>query len=191
MYSTVPITAPSTVASAGRACCQLQIVDDRGIPGHGPATGRPVDRAMPKSMINASSSSSIMMLAGLRSRWTTSALCASTRPETTERAIRSARTGGSRPSCRSTRGEVGALDVRHRDVLDAADLTEIVNADDVPVRDLPREQQLALETPLDFGRRLRIGHHFGANHLDGDRRPRVPHPTPDTRRPCRRSPAAG
>ena len=83
--------------------------------------------------------------------------------------MRRARRGGSGPSCFSTRREVGALDVRHRDVLDAADVAEIVNADDVPVRDLPREQQLALETALDFGRRLWIGHHLRANDLEGNR----------------------
>src|SRR5262249_39147623 len=43
------------------------------------------------------------------------------------------------------RGEIITLDVRHRDVLDAADLSEIVNTDDVLVRDLAGEQQLALE----------------------------------------------
>ena len=56
---------------------------------------------------------------------------------------------GSLPSREDGR-EIVALDVRHRDVLDAVDLAEIVNADDVLVRDLPGEQQLALEAALDF-----------------------------------------
>ena len=47
------------------------------------------------------------------------------------------------------RRQVAALDVRHRDVLDAVDLAEVVNADDVLVRDLTREEQLLLEAPLD------------------------------------------
>ena len=47
--------------------------------------------------------------------------------------------------------EVGAVDVRHRDVLDAVDLAEVVNADDVLVRDLAGQQQFALEAALDFG----------------------------------------
>ena len=41
------------------------------------------------------------------------------------------------------RREVCALDVRHRDVLDAVDLAEVVDADDVLVGDLARENQLA------------------------------------------------
>ena len=41
-------------------------------------------------------------------------------------------------------------DVRHRDVLDAVDLAEVVDADDVLVRDLAREQQFALEAPLEL-----------------------------------------
>ncbi len=48
--------------------------------------------------------------------------------------------------------EVGALEVRHRDVLDAVDLAEIVNAHDVLVRDLPREHQLLLEAALHLAR---------------------------------------
>ena len=43
---------------------------------------------MPKSMISASPSAPSMMLAGLRSRWTTPASCAATSPDTTERATR-------------------------------------------------------------------------------------------------------
>ena len=107
-------------------------------------------------MIIASSSASIMMLAGFRSRWTTPALCAATSPATTERAMRSTSATGSGLRLRSTVDEIGAVDVRHRDVLDAVDLAEVVNADDVLVRDLAREQQLALEAPLDLGGRRRI-----------------------------------
>jgi hypothetical protein len=42
---------------------------------------------MPKSMINASPCESIMMLAGFRSRCTTPAACAATRPDTTARMV--------------------------------------------------------------------------------------------------------
>ena len=57
---------------------------------------------------------------------------------------------GSLPSRRSDRREIVALDVRHRDVLGAVDLAEVVNADDVLVGDLTGQQQLALESPLDL-----------------------------------------
>ena len=66
------------------------------------------------------------------------------------------------------RREVGSLDVRHRDVLDAVDLAEIVNADDVLVSDLARQEEFALEAPLEFVRRVEILHRLGANDLDRD-----------------------
>jgi hypothetical protein len=69
--------------------------------------------------------------------------------------------------------EVLAVDERHRDVLDAADLAEVMNPDDVLVGDLPGEQQLALESPFDFSRGLRLGHHFRPDHFDGDRDAKV------------------
>src|SRR5438105_769260 len=65
--------------------------------------------------------------------------------------------------------EVDAVDVRHRDVLDSIDLAEVVNADDVLVRDLPGEHQFALEAALDVGARGRIGHDLGTDHFDRDR----------------------
>ena len=120
-------------------------------------------------MIIASSSAPIMMLAGFRSRWTTPALCASTSPATT--AASDAQDVGEQaavPSRLRIDDEVGALDVRHRDVLDAVDLAEVVNADDVLVRDLAREQQLALEAALDFRRGRRIRHHLRTDDLDRD-----------------------
>src|SRR2546427_945509 len=67
------------------------------------------------------------------------------------------------------RREIGALDVWHRDVLHAFDVAEIVNADDVLVRDLAREQQLLLELPLDLRRRVRVDGGVGADQLQGDR----------------------
>ena len=66
--------------------------------------------------------------------------------------------------------KIGAVQERHRDVLDAVDLAEIVNPDDVLVGDLPGEQQLALESAFDFLRRLRVGReNLRSNHLDGHR----------------------
>ncbi|HMF97670.1 MAG TPA: hypothetical protein VKE96_25400 [Vicinamibacterales bacterium] len=45
-----------------------------------------------------------------------------------------------------------ALDERHRDVLDAVDFVDVVNADHVLVGDLASEQQLVLEALLRLGR---------------------------------------
>ena len=61
-----------------------------------------------------------------------------------------------------------ALDERHRQVLDAVDLAEVVNADDVLVRDLARQHELALEARLELLRRRRVRLRAGANHLDRD-----------------------
>ena len=65
-------------------------------------------------------------------------------------------------------GQIAAVDVRHRDVLDAVDLAEIVNANDVLVRDVPGEQQLALEAALEIARGGGVLQRFGTNHLDRD-----------------------
>ena len=43
-----------------------------------------------------------------------------------------------------------ALDERHRQVLDAVDLAEVVDADDVLVGDLAGQHQLALEALLEL-----------------------------------------
>ncbi len=128
-----------------------------------------VERAMPKSMISAWSSASTMMLAGFRSRWTTLASCAAASPETTCRAIPKRAPDGHPALARQDGRQVGTLDVRHRDVLDAVDLAEVVNADDVPVSDLPGEQQLALEPLLDLPRGGRVRHGLRADDLDRNR----------------------
>ena len=67
------------------------------------------------------------------------------------------------------RREIRPLDVRHRDVLDAVDLAEVVNADDVAVSDLPCEQQLLFEAPLDVLGRGGVSRDLGANDLQRDR----------------------
>ena len=63
-------------------------------------------------------------------------------------------------------GEVRPVDVRHRDVLDAVDLAEIVNANDILVGHVPGEQQFAFEAPLQVAHRGCILEGLGANDLD-------------------------
>src|SRR5262245_64895528 len=72
--------------------------------------------------------------------------------------------------------QVVALDVRHRDVLDAIDLTEVVNAHDVGVCDLPGQQQLAFEATLQLPRRTRVARDFGSDDLqrNGDAELAIP-----------------
>ena len=62
-----------------------------------------------------------------------------------------------------------ALDERHRQVLDAVDLAEVVDADDVLVRDLAGQHQLALESQLEIFRRGGVRLREGSNHLDRNR----------------------
>ncbi len=66
------------------------------------------------------------------------------------------------------RRQIRALEVRHRDVLDAVDFAEVVNADDVLVRDLPCEQQLLLEPALDRARGIPIARRLGTDHFHRD-----------------------
>ena len=66
------------------------------------------------------------------------------------------------------RRQIRAVHVRHRDVLDAVHVAEIVNAHDVLVRHLSREEELALETPLERGRRLGIACDVGTDHFQRD-----------------------
>ena len=106
------------------------------------------------------------MLAGFRSRCTTPASCAATSPAATWRAMDSALRDGQLPLAVQDRREVGAVDVRHRDVLHALDFAEVVNAHHVLVGDVPRQQQLALEALLEIARGRRVGHRLGADHLD-------------------------
>src|SRR6185436_20795332 len=56
-------------------------------------------------------------------------------------------------------------DERHRDVLDAVDLAHVVNAYDIAVRHLPRQQQFLLEAPLDVAHGDRIPGDLGPHHL--------------------------
>ena len=137
-------------------------------PGIG-GPGMPIERAMPKSMSKALPCRSTMMLAGFRSRWTMPSACAATSPESDCLAIDSVRASGMRPSSPKNGREILAFDVRHRDVLDAVDLSEVVNSDDVLVRDLPGEEQLALESPLQVLGGGLIVCNLRPNHLQRDR----------------------
>ena len=136
MYSTVPTTAAPTVI----------VNPDAPV----------VERAMPKSMISAWPSPSTMMLAGFRSRCTTPASCAAARPDATSLAKRERAIDRQPAVALQDRREVRSLHVRHRDVRDAVDLAEVVNADDVLVRDLAGEQELALEAALELAGRFRV-----------------------------------
>ena len=78
------------------------------------------------------------------------------------------------PFLREQLGEVRAVDERHRDVLDAVDLAEIVNADDIDVRDLPRQHELALEATLELLGRHRIGIGLDDFERERQRQLRVP-----------------
>ena len=64
--------------------------------------------------------------------------------------------------------QVASFDERHRQVLDAVDLADVVNADDVLVRDLARKQKLTLETMLELGRYPGIGADFRFDDFERD-----------------------
>ena len=134
------------------------------------------DRAIPKSMMMAWSPTS-MMLAGLRSRCTMPASCAATSPG--HHIPDDRQRGGHRQLAVPLQHgrEIRAFEVRHRDVLDAVDLAEIVNADDVLVGHLAGEDQFLLEPALHFPRRFRVARCLGANDFEGDPLPElgVPH----------------
>ena len=66
------------------------------------------------------------------------------------------------------RRQIHPLDIRHRDVLDAVDLAEVVNADDVLVRHLPSEQKFLLESSLQLSARAVFGVHLRSDDLERD-----------------------
>ena len=90
------------------------------------------------------------MLAGFRSRCTMPDLVRGAKPGHHLARERQRPRDGQLAFRREQAREVGAVHERHRDVLDAVDLAEVVNADDVGVRDLPREHELALEPALEL-----------------------------------------
>ncbi len=64
------------------------------------------------------------------------------------------------------RRQLLALDERHGDELDAVDLAEVVDAHDVLVRHLAREQQFLLEAALQHGGRRGVRRHLRPDDLD-------------------------
>ena len=76
-----------------------------------------------------------------------------------------------------TVAQIGPVEVRHRDGLDAVDLAEVVNAHDVLVRHLAGEDQLLFEPALHFPRCLGIARCLGPNDFQRDALPElgVPH----------------
>ena len=64
--------------------------------------------------------------------------------------------------------EVRPFEIRHADVLDAVDLAEIVDADDVLVGDLPCEYELLLEAALHLARCARVAGRLRPNDLERD-----------------------
>jgi hypothetical protein len=65
------------------------------------------------------------------------------------------------------------LDVRHRQVLHAALVTDVVNAHHVTMRDLAREHELALEAPLEHRAEARRGNDLGTDDLQRNREPEL------------------
>ena len=64
--------------------------------------------------------------------------------------------------------QIRAVHIRHRDVLDAVNLPEVVDADDVLVGDVARQEQFAFEAAFEIAGDGWIGHRLGADHLDGN-----------------------
>ena len=164
MYSMVPTTKPTIVCAAVAA----RTAPAGNVPAAPPAGGPEVDRATPKSITRPSPSASTMMLAGLRSRCTTPARWAAPSPDATLRAMIITRHRQLALALEDG-GQVLALEERHRDVLEAVDLADVVDADDVLVRDLAGEQQLLLEPLLEHAGGQRIGGHFGTDGLQRHR----------------------
>ena len=69
--------------------------------------------------------------------------------------------------------KVGTLEIRHRDVLDAVDFAEVVDANDILMSNLSSEDELLLEPPLHFPRGQRIARGFRAYHLQRHRHPKL------------------
>ncbi len=66
------------------------------------------------------------------------------------------------------RRQLLAFDERHGQELDAVDLAELVNPDDVLVSDLAGQEQLLLEAPLEHRRGLGVGSDLRPDHLQRD-----------------------
>ena len=97
------------------------------------------------------------MLAGLMSRWMTPWACANSSPSQISMAISTCRRRLMRSGRRHAALEVLALEVLHGEVRLAVVLAEVVNRDDVAVRQLARGARLAEEPLALLGRRCRSG----------------------------------
>src|SRR6185437_11433960 len=60
--------------------------------------------------------------------------------------------------------KIGAIDEGHRNELRPSNIAQIVNAENVPVRNLAGQQQHLFEALHGF----RMDHQFGANQFEGD-----------------------
>ena len=122
------------------------------------------DRAIPKSMILAWPSLSIMMLPGLRSRWVMPSLWASPRPSAIWRAMARSRPNRQRLRPVDEALQVLAPDVLHRQEESFPLFVEIVHAADVLMPDLAGDLELVAEA---LGRPL-VGGDLGLDELEGD-----------------------
>ena len=134
MYATVPTIAPAIVLLAASAAVRLRSAGWRPAIALGVgALFRTTRRARNAEVHDRRHvvGLEIMMLAGFKSRWTTPALWAEINPATVPRAMLKARGNRKLAFLFQNRREIRSLDEGHRDVLDAVDVTEIVNANDV------------------------------------------------------------
>ena len=65
-------------------------------------------------------------------------------------------------------GQVLPFDERHRQVLDAVQFTQVVNADHVLVGNLASQHELPLEPPLHFAGGSGVQQYFRSNDLKGN-----------------------
>ena len=121
---------------------------DHRRPGSAARRRRSSRRARPKSMITSSRRRLIMMLAGFRSRWITPRRWASCRARASLRTTAAAWRCGSRPVGVDDLRQRLALDVGHRQVVDAVDLPDVVDRAEVGVVEGRRGAGLAVE-PLE------------------------------------------
>ena len=142
--------------------------------------------AMPKSVMRTLPSPSIITLAGLRSRCSTPRSWAAATPAHSCRATLHRLVLRQPTDAPEQRREILAVDVLHRQETAAVRFAEVVQAADVPVRDLARDAQLVVELRRAARRRRqspRAGTSAPRADRESDRRR-------DTLRPCRRGRAA-
>ena len=145
---------------AGTLCVGAHRVDPDGS-----RTGTSLAR--PKSSTLTWPDSVIITFAGLTSRWTMPAAWAAARPRATSTAMRSA-SGTARRPARQPLPQALALHALHRDPgAPLGVLADVVDRDDVGVVQGRGGSRFLQEAPGALG----IGHHLGAQQLDGHRSP--------------------